>query len=321
MMSGYGGGSPEAGRVSQAKKDGQASGAADMGAGRHLRGHAGIVIDDRGEACVDEPRALAARLGCRTADFDVISYAVRNFGFIHIGLRENGIRVALRANRFSLLTLTSTLFKLADLRPARILLAIFWGDDWSYEMFNSIGAFTERAEDLAAGEPVVRRPSWLAAERNLSSLAAPTYERLQPLVRLWREQRGALPEDLPQTLNSLDLLNRSVIVRQRRRTSRLTVEHFGAGIKMLKPCEGMMAVGRDLHELPDGAYGDWVADSYARALAGRRVRLDGVRATLKNSESTTIRVRYDRLLMPWRTGKGDGFVLSVSMRRELSTVA
>jgi len=168
---------------------------------------------------------------------------------------------------------------------------------------------------------LVRRPAWLAAERDIASLAAPNYERLQPLVRIWREQRGALPEALPQTLQSLDLLHRSVLVRQRRRSSRMTVEHFGAGIKMLKPCEGMLSVGRDLNELPDGAYGDWVADSYSRALAGRRIRLDGVRATLKSSQATTLRVRYDRLLMPWRAAGGDELVLSVSMRRELSTVA
>jgi len=292
-----------------------------MSAARYARGNAGVVIDDRGDTWDDEPRMLAARLGYREADFDVLGYAVRNLGFIHIAVREGGVRVALRASRFSLVSLASTLFKLADLRPRRILLAVFWGEDWSYEMFSSIGAFTERAEDLAAGEPVVRRPAWLAAERDIASLAAPTYERLQPLVRLWREQRGALPGDLPQVLFSADLLHRSVLVRQRRKTSRLTVEHFGAGIKMLRPCEGMLAVGRDLNDLPDGAYGDWVADSYARALAGRRIRLDGVRATLKNSEATKIRVRYDRLLMPWRASGGDGFVLSVSMRRELSTVA
>ena len=292
-----------------------------MSAARNARGRAGVVIDERGEAWDDEPRALAARLGYREPDFDVVGYAVRNLGFIHIALREGGARVALRASRYGLLSLASALFKLADFRPRRILLAVFWGEDWSYEMFSSIGAFTERAEDLAGGEPVVRRPAWLAAERDISSLAAPTYERLQPLVRLWREQHGALPSELSQALMSVDLLHRSVLVRQRRKTSRMTVEHFGAGIKMLKPCEGMLAVGRDLNDLPDGAYGGWVADSYARALAGRRIRLDGVRATLKNSEATTIRVRYDRLLMPWRSGDGDGFVLSVSMRRELSTVA
>jgi len=292
-----------------------------MGAARNARGHTGVVIDDRGETWGDEPRALATRLGYREPDFDVVGYAVRNLGFIHIANREGGTRVALRASRYSLLTLTSALFKLADLRPRRILLAVFWGEDWSYEMFSGIGAFTERAEDLAGGEPVVRRPAWLAAERDIASLAAPNYERLQPLVRIWREQRGALPEALPQTLQSLDLLHRSVLVRQRRRSSRMTVEHFGAGIKMLKPCEGMLAVGRDLNELPDGAYGDWVADSYSRALAGRRIRLDGVRATLKSSQATTLRVRYDRLLMPWRAAGGDELVLSVSMRRELSTVA
>jgi hypothetical protein len=292
-----------------------------MGAAREAGEHAGMVIDDRGEAWADDSGALAMRLGCRDPDFDLAGYAVRNLGFIHIRDRDGGMRVALRAGRFSLLTLTSTLFKLGDRRPRRILLAVFWGEDWSYELFGSIGAFTERAEDLAAGEPIVRRPTWLAAERDITSLAAPTYERLRPLVRLWQQRRGALPEELPSMLMGLELLNRSVLVRRRPRSSRMTVEHFGAGIKMLRPCEGLLTVGRDLHELPDGAYGGWVADSYARALADRRIRLDGVRATLKNSESTTLRVRYDRLLMPWRAAGGDGLVLSVSMRRELSTVA
>src|SRR5512135_3095409 len=153
-----------------------------MDAAREAGKRAGMLIDDRGEAWAENTDALAVRLGCREPDFDLAGYAVRNLGFIHVRDREGGIRVALRAGRFSLLTLASALFKLADRRPRRILLAVFWGEDWSYELFSSIGAFTERAEDLAAGEPVVRRPAWLAAERDIASLAAPAYQRLRPLV-------------------------------------------------------------------------------------------------------------------------------------------
>jgi hypothetical protein len=281
----------------------------------------GILIDDRGQPWADNSPALAQWLGYRDPDFDAPAYAVRNLGFIHVRQHDEGIRVSLRSGTFSLLTLTAALYALIDRRPRRIVLAVFWGEDWSYEMFTGLGSFAERAEDLAAGEPIAGRPRWLAAEKKLEALDLPAFEQVKPVVDLWKANRGRLSEELSQVLRATDLLQRAVLVRKLPRSSRLVYQHFGGGIKMMRPCETLVMIGRDAHDVPDKEYGAWVADSYAEAVSRRRLRLDGVRATVGTSQSAKLRVRYDRLLMPWRRRGSDLFVLGLSMRRQLSTVA
>ncbi|HKX07407.1 MAG TPA: hypothetical protein VJN67_04405 [Stellaceae bacterium] len=280
----------------------------------------GILIDDRGEPWSDNSPDLARRLGYRDPDFDAPAYAVRNLGFIHVRLHEEGVRVSLRSGRYSLLTLTAALYALIDRRPRRIVLAVFGGEDWSYEMFTNLGSFAERAEDLAGGEPIAGRPRWLAAEKKLDALDRPAFRQARLVVEFWKSNRGRLSDELYDVLRATDLLERAVLVRKLPRSTRLVYQHFGGGIKMMRPCETFSMIGRDAHDVPDGEYGAWVADHYAEALQRRRLRLDGMRAVVGTSLSATLRVRYDRLLVPWRRG-ADQYVLGLSMRRELSTVA
>ncbi|MGH7126127.1 MAG: hypothetical protein ACREFI_17255 [Stellaceae bacterium] len=280
----------------------------------------GILIDDRGEPWADNSPELARRLGYREPDFDAPGYAVRNLGFIHVRLHEEGVRVSLRAGRFSLLSLTAALFALIDRRPRRIVLAAFSGEDWSYEMFANLGSFAERAEDLAAGDPIAGRPRWLAAEKKLEALGTPAFEKTRPLVELWTTSRGRLGDDLIRALRACDLMHRAVLVRQIAGTSRLVYEHFGSAIQAMRPCETLRLVGRDIDDIADRAYGGWIGESYLAALRKRRLRLDSVRATLRTSEDSSVKVRYDRLLMPWRRSGSDLFVLGISVRRELSRV-
>ena len=282
-------------------------------------GASGILIDDQGETWSDNSHELAGKLGYREPDFDAAAYAVRNLGFIHVRLHGEGVRVSLRSGRFSLLSLTAVLYALIDLRPRRIVLAVFSGEDWSYEMFTNLGSFAERAEDLAAGEPIAGRPRWLAVQKNLEALNRPQFAHVRPIVNLWRSSRGRLNEEIFDTLGASGLLQRALMLRQIPGTSRLIYEHFGSGIKVMNPCETFKMVGCDAHEVYDKEYGGWVADCYDRALARRRLRLEAARATVR-TPGATLRVRYDRLLMPWRADR-DLYVLSISMRRELSTVA
>jgi hypothetical protein len=280
----------------------------------------GILIDDRGEPWLDNSPDLARRLGYREPDFDAPGYAVRNLGFIHVRIHEEGVRVSLRSGRYNLLTLAAALYALIDRRPRRIVLAVFSGEDWSYEMFTNLGSFAERAEDLAAGEPIAGRPRWLAAEKRLEALGLPAFEKTRPLVALWSASRGRLGDDLIRALRACDLIHRAVLIRQVVGTSRLVYEHFGSAIKAMRPCEALKLVGRDIDDIVDRDYGGWIAESYASALRRRRLRLDSIRATLRTSEDSTVKVRYDRLLMPWRRSGSDLFVLGISMRRELSRV-
>lgn len=281
----------------------------------------GFLIDDDGESWPDQSSVLARRLGYPDPDFDLAAYAVRNIGFIHLRPHGGGVRVALRAEFFSRTTLTGALYAVLEMRPARIVLAVLREDTWCYEMFNDLGSFAERTEDLASDKDVTGRQPWLTQERKLKALSNPPLAKLRPLVARWRQNRGRLSDDLFATLSANGLVRRCVLARKPPTSSRLVVEHFGAGIRMLRPCEALELVGRDLDDVPDRGYGSWVAEAYATTLASRRLRLEAVRAVIRTSEAATIRARYDRLLMPWRRGDDEMFVLGISIQRELSMVA
>lgn len=281
----------------------------------------GILIDDKGRAWSDRSWEVARRIGYRHPTLDLAAFAVRERGFIHIRPQHGGARVALRPGRFGPETLGGALYELKDRQSRRIMLAMFSADEWFYEVLAGVWEFADRAEPLLAGGPVALRHRWLAMERGLAALSLPSFAQLRPLLALWQQSRGRLTEDLTPVLERSGLLQRAVLLRQPPASSRLLVEHFGSGIKILRPCESLLAVGRDFEDMPDRAYGDWAARTYGATLASRRLRFESVRAEIGTSEAATIRIRYDRLLMPWRSAGREALILGVSMRRELSTVA
>jgi len=278
----------------------------------------GMLIDAKGRPWSDASWDLVRRIGFHHPSLDLAGFAVRERGFIHIRAQDGGARVALRSGGFGLEALAGALYELKERRFRRIILAIFAEGEWAYEMLGSTWEFADRAEHLLDGGPVRVLHPWLAAERDLAALSLPTFAAVQPIVALWREAGARYCEELPQALKRAGMLSRAVLLRRPPNSSRLLVEHFGSGIRIRRPCESLLAVGRDFEDMPDRAYGDWAARAYSEALAEGHIRLESVRAVIATSEAATLRIRYDRLLMPCRSAGSDAFILGLSLRRELS---
>ena len=140
----------------------------------------------------------------------------------------------------------------------------------------------------------------------------------QPKDEASRARLGQLTDDVRRTAFASGLFQRTILVRQSS-SSRLITEHLGAGIMILRPCEALLTIGRDFDDMPDRDYGAWVAKAYDEVLWSRRLRVDSVRASVRTSPSTTLRTRYDRVLMPWRRKGDEMFGMGVSIRRESPT--
>lgn len=281
----------------------------------------GILIDDKGRVWSDSASDLARRIGYRGSSCDLPGYAVRQ-GLIHIDPRGDKMRVSLCAGRFSIPALASALRKIHAEAPRRILLAVLTGDEWSYGICAGVAELAARAEEIAIEKPFRHQP-WLAIEQSSQIITvSPTFDRVAPIVRLWRQTRGRAPENLPDLLRESGLLARSVVARPRGDSSHLTIEHFGTGFnRAMKPCEGLLQVGRNLDDVLDRGYAGWVAESYAHALAERRLRLETCDATFRTGEATSIRARYDRVLIPWTGKSRDLLILGISIRRSVTPVA
>jgi hypothetical protein len=134
----------------------------------------GILIDERGGHWPDNSPALAQRLGYREPDFDAPAYTVRNLGFIHVRQHEEGVRVSLRSGTFTLLTLAAALYVLVDRRPRRIVLAVFWGEDWSYAPSPSAPRISRPETPLPAARAGSR---WRRSSRTSSCPRSPALGR------------------------------------------------------------------------------------------------------------------------------------------------
>jgi hypothetical protein len=275
----------------------------------------GILIDERGGRWPDPSWELARRFGRFDPQRELADFAVRERGFIHIRPQENGARVALRAGGFRLETLAGALYVLNERRFPRILLAVLAGDEWFYELLGGAFDFAERAEELLAGGSVTGRHPWLAAERDLAALGLPAFAPVRPLVALWLRQRGRLPQDARALVGSARLRDRMILLRRRGPTS-LVFAHFGAAIECRPAGECERLVDREVHDHHDRDYGAWVAAAYAEALSRRRPHLRSIRATIRVSDTITVRGRYDRLILPWQTASGEDFAMGISLTRD-----
>lgn len=276
-----------------------------------------ILIDETGKAWPANSSGLARRLGYVDARTDLAAFAVAERGAIHIRSIEDGVRITLRPGAFSRVTLAGALQALNDIEPTRILLLTRAGSETHAEIFTSVFAFVERAEQLAEDPPIEVKVPRYSVQRHLRNLATPPFAMVRPIVDLWRERRGEFGDEVHRAVLAQGLSPRMILVRKAGGSARLVTEHFGPGIMIMRPCESLAIIGRDFYEHhADRPYGTWVADAYAETLWRCQLRLESVRAVVQ-TEAAALRVRYDRLIMPWRSGSTDLFAMAVSIQREV----
>lgn len=281
-----------------------------------------LLIDQDGRCWSDNSSELAHRIDypARAAGSSLPAYAVRECGFIHLRVHAEGLGVSLRKAAVSRPAIAGLMYAIGDVGRQRVLLSVLCGETWEYELHSDLWDCLARIEDLSAQGPIELARPWLATPRPIAAIRDPRFAEIRDIVTIWTRARGRMSEELAPAIADPALRNRTILIRRPARSSRLVVEHFGASITILRPCESFLLVGRDF-SLPDSAYQAWCEDAYDRAIGGGRLRLESAVARMSTSEAATVKVRYDRLLMPLSGAGGDRWMLCVSMRRELSRVA
>jgi hypothetical protein len=279
----------------------------------------GLLIDDKGRVWGDNSLDFARRIAYVGSLSDIANYAVRERGCIHIrsGNRAGAVHVALRERSFNLIAFTAAMLELGRMGPTRILLSVATANEPTFRIFVDLHDFCREVEPMACGRALEVRIPRLAEQRSLRVLNLADFRAVRGVVELWKKTHGELTDEVKRATFVSGLFQRTILLRQTS-SSRLITEHLGAGITILTPCEALMMVGREFGVHPDADYGAWVADAYAEIGWSRRLRVESVRATVHTSAGTTMRARYDRVLMPWRSGRGETYVMGVSIRREFS---
>jgi transcriptional regulator with XRE-family HTH domain len=156
-----------------------------------------------------------------------------------------------------------------------------------------------------ANQPVriaALRPSKLLSEESLAEF--------RPLLKLWNTSRGVMGRELLTDVVQGRLGRQIILLRQSSPSTRLLVEHINTPV--LRPCEAISLVGRALEDMPDRDFGRWITEGYVETLFGETPRLESVLADIRPPGEKTLRSRYDRLLLPWRS-RSDRFVMNVRL--------
>ncbi len=274
----------------------------------------GFLIDDRGRSWPDNSWELAKRIGYQDPRRDIVGYAIEECGFIHVRLQEGTVHVTLCERRFGLTCFTGAMLMLGRMQPSRIVLSALRADRANApvsHVFMDLHEFCTHTEPLAAGKPIEIRHALLVEARGLHVLHYPSFAAARQITALWRQTRGEFSPDIDSALAAGGVRDRIIVARQLSRSERLVAERVGAGINFLRGCD---IIGRDLDEQPDRSYGAWMAQTYAEVLRSRRVRVESCRAQIRTSTATTLRVAYDRVLIPWRSS-GESFAMCISLQR------
>jgi hypothetical protein len=270
-----------------------------------------VVIDDLGE---EHPwpssRIFKEFDGLRT-DYDPLSYAVRNLGFVLIVERPGFLRLRLRPLLVSSRAVAATFYSLAERRPARS--AIAWFDEiWHDELCGAPRQLYRRLTEIlhSSARSVVAEP-YLATRRSLDAVLNPPGHPFAPLLKSWL---AGSRDELLAGAQRQGLWERAMVAEQDPATGVFRFRHSGGSIQLYGAEWRDRAVGVRVSEQPDGAYGHWIEQGCAAVNEAGAARVELVHAAVTGSDGEIRRWRYERLMLPFQAADGRRVVMSISAR-------
>ncbi len=140
--------------------------------------------------------------------------------------------------------------------------------------------------------------------------------QLNQLYKTWKTLNGCLTQDVFAHLDQMTL-GRSMLARMADNSA--VVVQFGHGYQNIDADWCDNAIGRPLQDLPDRQYGEWIAMSMTASHESRMPQLELVEADLERVGLAPVRVRYERLMLPWRDGDVAFVGSASSLRGSFST--
>lgn len=256
-------------------------------------------------------------LGDPDPDYDGVSFAVKNLGFIKVQVLDHTLieielhprnveRRALRAVQKQVLTSGSRLFRIKYLDGG-----------WHSEISASAEHTTARLGELCA--PMFRpMPSkrFAAEAHDFAALIderADTVHGFQPLAKKWRASFAQFDPKVLTAAVGPEMLPLLAIVGVAPHDRSPILRFLGTGHRWAGEDQAINVLGKKVESLPDQEYGKWAAGFYRSVAASGQPRYDVVTAKMAFQGEPGVpqrEVRYERLLLPWRTPSEEIFVTS-----------
>jgi len=136
---------------------------------------------------------------------------------------------------------------------------------------------------------------------------------LGAMAMKWRVAFGNFDQWVLKIASRNDLLPRLSIVRFEPRDSRSILRFMGGAQRWGGDSYRVEGIDKPIDHMPDREYGAWLSQFYEAVATNGQPRYDPVTADMVYHGETGKPhrpVRYERLLLPWRTVSGDTLVTS-----------
>ena len=269
------------------------------------------VFDEQGRAWNGSALSLRRLLAYDHPDVDLLTYAVKNMGFVALTVTRHAVRLRVRPETASPEAMTEAYYWLTKHHRGRVVLSLVGdGSGCRDEVLPDQNHVAGRLAELAAGSDA--GTLFRSAEVNLNEVRSNL--ALNALFECWRrtEQVYSSAEYASVTLGPL--AGRFTVASAACGDAMVLYE-VGRGFRVYTPGWSQVARGRTVEDQPDYTYGLWVRDRFRTALGERRPRLEDVDALIRcpSRGPGRQRIRYRRLLLPCRLPSGDAGVLSGSV--------
>jgi hypothetical protein len=165
----------------------------------------------------------------------------------------------------------------------------------------------------APGEPP--RPAFFLERMALARLNEKRRLAMRGAWKAWGKAQGRISvAELKREAGRVD--GQRMLVRLRR-DERLETNAVSDVVRTYLPCERMSMLGREVEQQPDGIYGEWLASAYRELALDDEPEpgLQMVEAVVSAAGGRSVRTRYERLLLPWRSPGGDRWITSQPVLR------
>ena len=274
-----------------------------------------ILVDELGRTWQPNSYELRQHCGNWRGNIDLSRYLVQNAGFARVRSTASVVRITFRPMWLTPKSIATIITHMFSSTRARYIIELTAPAIWQ-ELVTDTEDAVSRLIQLGDGSNTLTRPSFFVQPLSLSRLRQPDLPpRLLPLRsihRTWRANKSLEDAMAKHRASSPWASNRTILTRMRPNSA--VVERVGDGYSTFEQTWAESMVGRGVEDLPDPDYGGRAAASYFETHAAAEPQLELVEADVRLPGRPPVRIRYERLLLPWVVA-GASFVSSSSVVR------
>ena len=276
-----------------------------------------ILITPDGQWVLPNTPDFFAAIGDPDPDYDAVAFAVKNLGFIKFQvIRQSVVEIELHPRNVELQALLAVQQQLLS-SDARLFRIKYFDVSWQSEISSSAEFTISRLSELCAPQFTPKtHDRFLVEPQDFAQLFENGANQMRPLAQKWRVSFGHFDPSVITLAMRNDLLSSLAIIGVKPRQQDPVWRFIGDGHRWLGGGKYMHSeLNETVADIPDKDHGEWAGGFYRSVAESGRPRFDLVTTSIQyqNEPGKPWRpIRYERLLLPWKTPSDEIFVTMCS---------